>query len=322
LCVVLLRLLRCSYLFYITKQYGLIVWFTHNKENLTNCLEKVKKLQSKTMVDFETFKVVPTRFISPLHLFASCEKEISQLVWNVVCKPQPLLTHHARNGFALSKVMRRSTTTSVGRRPEVMQPQAGDCLGLMSKIQPETTQEAARVHQEAPLACSSRCCRAPDQPDAERCGPSWESQVRSLHEDAEAAQEGKEEESGLDFKSSTTTTEGESGLDFKSSTTTTSPGRTMRVRGFEEVLFFITSHAPAAMSIHPDASNCRWFRGSISWCERGSISWCERGHSLAAGMCFHQLWSLHMEASFGEPPFQLASLLPVGPAARCLQHAE
>jgi hypothetical protein len=242
LCVVLLCLLRCSYLLYITKHYGLIVCFTHKKENLTNCLEKVKKLQSKTMVDFETFKVVPTRFISPLHLFASCEKEISQLVWNVVCKPQPLLTHHARNGFALSKVMRRSTTTSVGRRPEVMQPQAGDCLGLMSKIQPETTQEAARVHQEAPLACSSRCCRAPDQPDAERCGPSWESQVRSLHEDAEAAQEGREE--AQDSRVAVQVFHQKQGAARGERVEEVLWSLHMEVR-VEEVLFFITSHAPS-----------------------------------------------------------------------------
>jgi hypothetical protein len=49
LCVVLLCLLRCSYLFYITKHYGWIVCFTHKTEHLTNCLEKVKKLQSKTI---------------------------------------------------------------------------------------------------------------------------------------------------------------------------------------------------------------------------------------------------------------------------------
>ena len=82
----------------------------------------------------------------------------------------------------------------------------------------------------------------------------------------------------------------------------------------EEVLGFITSHAPAVGSIHPDASNGRWFLVH-PLLGRRSISWSERGHSLAAGMCLHQLWSWHMEASGGDPPFQLASLLPVGPAA-------
>jgi hypothetical protein len=53
-----------------------------------------------------------------------------------------------------------------------------------------------------------------------------------------------------------------------------------------------------------------------------NTAWSERGHSLAAGMCLHQLWSWHLEASGGHPPFQLASLLPVEPAAGCLQQAE
>ena len=56
----------------------------------------------------------------------------------------------------------------------------------------------------------------------------------------------------------------------------------------EEVLGFITSHAPAVGSIHPDASNGRWFLVH-PLLGRRSISWSERGHSLAAGMCLHQL---------------------------------
>jgi hypothetical protein len=81
-------------------EHAFLGWPAKNLTQKFGTLEILKKLQWKTMVDFETFKMVPTRFVSPLQLFASGQKKIRQVVWKVAGKPQPFLTHHARYWLA------------------------------------------------------------------------------------------------------------------------------------------------------------------------------------------------------------------------------
>jgi hypothetical protein len=294
-------------------------------------LEKVKKLQWKTMVDFDTFKVVPTRFVSPLHLFASGQKEIPQVVWKVVGKPQPLLTHHARNGFAhISEgVMQKVYIDKGWEEPPVARGDADRrqeiALGLMSKIEPETTQEAAleAIRRAHLLAHPDAGCELQINQEMLRDVVLAGEQAKFVDfmKDAEAAQakaEKRHKQARVAVARHFTKKQAGAARGGRRAAPRWQAREGERV---EEVLGFITSHAPAVGSIHPDASNGRWFLVH-PLLGRKSISWSERGHSLAAGMCLHQLWSWHMEASGGDPPFQLASLLPVGPAAGCLQQAE
>jgi hypothetical protein len=80
------------------------------------------------------------------------------------------------------------------------------------------------------------------QPDAERCGPSWESHIRSLHEDAEAAQEGREE--AQDSRVAVQVFHQKQGAARGERVEEVLWSLHMEVR-VEEVLFFITSHAPS-----------------------------------------------------------------------------
>jgi len=279
-------------------------------------------LQWRFLFDLDDWRVVQTIYVSPLHLWAAGEKQHSQVVFKVVGRWMPVLNFQCKTGFAkvpeavLAKVYedqgweQPGTSDGFDRRQELV-------LGLMARVDPAFTQEAAleALHTAHIQAHPEANCHV--QVDQEMLRDvvivEEQGQLNNLLKKAQGAQEKAE------VKQTSAKEAVARHLKKKAAKTSpqeanarTAPRWVPREAGeekLEEVLKFITTHAPASGSVKPDANNGRWFLVH-PLLGRRSLSWSERGHCKAAGMVLHQLWSWHTACTGQPPPFALDDLLP------------